>query len=168
MPLPVSLQRVIDDMDSQGDMIDGYINHKTGELMSVNDDQRTELEWVDNDEYDTEMEDLPEWMQEAMPRIKEVLQSDDFIPLPSSFEIHEYAIMRDFCHTVEDPKVKEELLVGINGRGAFRMFKELIFRHDIRNDWFAYKNEALKQIAMDFLEEHDIAYEDDCRSNPNG
>jgi hypothetical protein len=162
MPLPVSLQKVIDDMDSQSELIDGYINRKTGEMLIVTEDQRTELEWVDNDEYDTKMEDMPAWQQEIIPKIREVLRSDDFIPLPSSFEILEYAIMKNFCLSVENPDVKEELLVGIDGRGAFRMFKELIFRYDLRDDWFAYKNRALKPIAIDFLEMNDITYEDDC------
>lgn len=163
MPLPVSLQKVIDEMDSQNEMITAYINRKTGELTIVTEELEMELEWVESEEYDTKMEDLSDWLQKALPKIKEAIHSEDFITLPSPYEIHEYAIMRDFCHTVEDPDIKKELLMGIDGRGAFRMFKDLIFRHNIRDDWFDYKNEALKKIAINFLDEREIPYKDDCR-----
>jgi hypothetical protein len=143
-------------------MITGYINQKTGELMSVTEEQEWQLERIKDEDCDDKMEDLPEWMQEIMPKIKQVLHSEDYIPLPSSFDIHEYAIMKNFCQSVEDPELKQELLIGIDGRGAFRMFKELIFRHDIRDNWFAYKNEALKQKEVDFLEAQDIPYVDNC------
>lgn len=163
MSLPVSLQAVVNEMDMQNEMMHGYINRKTGELISVSEEEEWLLEKIEKEEFDQEIADLPAWQQDIIPKIKEVLSSEDFVRLPTPFDIHEYSIMESFCHTIEDPDVKEELFAGIRGRGAFRMFKDLIFRHGIRDDWFAYKNQALKKIAVDFLEAYDISFEDDGR-----
>ncbi|MDR9366313.1 MAG: hypothetical protein RI575_13325 [Balneolaceae bacterium] len=42
------------------------------------------------------------------------------------------------------------------------MFKDKIFDYNIRDNWFSYKNNALKKIAIDFLELNEIPFEDDC------
>jgi len=160
MPLPVSLQDVIDEMDMQNDMSHGYINRKTGELTVFTDEDEYALKGLDDGDP---IEELPEWQQEMVPKLREVSESDDFIQLPSQFEIHEYSIMEDFIYSLEDGSMKDDLLHAIRGRGAFRMFKDKIIDYNIRDDWFRYKNNALKKIAVDFLEFEKIPYEDDCR-----
>lgn len=160
MPLPVSLQSVIDEMDMQNDMVQGYINRKTGELTVFTEQDEYALRRLDDGEP---IEELPEWQQEIIPKLREITESDDFIELPSQFEIHEYSIMENFIYSLDDGPVKDDLLNAIRGRGAFRMFKDKIIHYGIREEWFSYKNEALKKIAVDFLESKNIPYEDDCR-----
>lgn len=160
MPLPVSLQSVIDEMDMQNDMIHGFINRKTGELTVFTEEDEYALRRLDDG---NPIEDLPEWQQEMIPKLREITESDDFIPLPSPFEIHEYSIMEDFIYSLEDGPMKDDLLNAIRGRGAFRMFKDKVFDYEIRDDWFRFKNNALKKIAVGFLEFKGIPFEDDCR-----
>lgn len=159
MSLPVSLQSVIDEMDMQNDMIQGYINRKTGELTVFTEEDDYALNRLDDGES---IEELPPWQQEIIPKLREIMESDDFIELPSQFEIHEYSIMEDFIYSLDDGLMKDDLLNAIRGRGAFRMFKDKIFDYNIRDDWFNYKNNALKKIAIDFLELNEIPFEDDC------
>ena len=72
-------------------------------MTSVTEEEEWQLRSIDEEKFDEQIEDLPDWQQEMLPKVKEVLNSEDFIPLPSPYEIHEYVIMEDFCHTVEDP-----------------------------------------------------------------
>ncbi len=46
----------------------------------------------------------------------------------------------------------------IKGRGAFRRFRDQIYRYEIEEDWYAYLDEALKQMAIDWCQENGIAY----------
>ena len=87
--------------------------------------------------------------------------SDDFKALPSKFEIHEWSIMRDFCATVKDESAQRELLDAIHGSGAFRFFNSTIDRLDLRDDWFAYRDESMEQIAIDWLEANNIHWRRD-------
>jgi hypothetical protein len=64
-------------------------------------------------EEDDDIDDYPEWQQDMIIKAKEVISSDDYLPLPSKFDIHEYHIMEDFCCSVEHDKIRRELLDGL-------------------------------------------------------
>lgn len=49
---------------------------------------------------------------------------DSSIPFPTSYEINNYNIMVDFIHTLSDAQVQTQLLIAIQGKGAFRRFKD--------------------------------------------
>jgi hypothetical protein len=93
-----------------------------------------------------------------------VLESDDFVALPDKFEIHEYSITERFCLFLPDEGLRDELLHAIRGSGAFRRFKAAIYRKEIQDDWYRFRNEALKRIATDFLESEGIPWLDDVVS----
>lgn len=75
----------------------------------------------------------PQWQAELADKRQSVLNSDDFIALPDRFEIHEYAIMERFCHTITDAPIREDLLDAIRGCGAFRRFKACVYRAELHN-----------------------------------
>ena len=148
----VWLDEVIDHMDLPSEEWAAYLNRHTGELVTVTDeDQRP----VDSAE---DIKDLPEWQSEALPKVREALESDDFLLLPGKFEIHEYRIMEHFSLAVEELEVREELLQAIRGRGAFRRFREVIRGREIQDRWYAFRQQALEDIAIGWLETNDIAY----------
>jgi hypothetical protein len=152
MPLPVNLQDVVAEMDALSDEHTAYINRKTGELITISDEEARLAE-------DSESEDdLPDWQAEMMPKVREVLDSPDFIPLPDRFEIDEWTIMRHFAESQSNPEHREDLLSAIRGRGAFRLFKSLLPRLNLREEWFRFRAEALEQIAIDFLEVNGVPY----------
>jgi len=68
--------------------------------------------------------------------------------------------MKRFCQSLDDGPARERLFDAIHGRGAFRMFKNEVHRLGIQDDWYSYRDDALKRIAADFLEEHGIPYVD--------
>ena len=153
---PVSLQSVVNEMDVPSDEMTAYINKKTGELFTVSEEETRIIEaGNDDDEF------VPEWQKEVLPKVREVLQSDDFVALPDKFEIHEYSIMERFCLSLPDEALQNELLHAIRGSGAFHRFKDAIHHKGIQDDWYRFRDQALKRIAIDFLESEGIAWQDD-------
>jgi hypothetical protein len=69
--------------------------------------------------------------------------------------------MRRFCRLRDDEAERDELLDAIAGRGAFRMFKSTIRRRGIEQEWYRYRDRALRRIAAEFLEAEGIPYVDD-------
>ncbi len=61
--------------------------------------------------------DLADWEQEELQKRREVRFSDDWLSLPSSRDVHEWSIMRDFA--VEQGELQDEFLDAIHGKGAF-------------------------------------------------
>ena len=152
MPIPVKLSDVVDQMDMLSDEASTYLNRRTGEMVFVSEECRLAAE--DSDEWD----DLPDWEREDMPKIKEAVESEDYLVLPGKFEIHEWSIMEQFAQSIDDEAASEELLTALHGRGAFRYFKDTVRRLDIDKDWYRFRDEAFKEIARDWLQANNIPF----------
>jgi hypothetical protein len=66
--------------------------------------------------------------------------------------------MREFAESRRSARVREELVDAIHGSGAFRMFKDRIRRLGVEKDWYAFRDAALKEIAVEWCKEHQIAF----------
>lgn len=84
---------------------------------------------------------------------------DDLISLPDSYEINEYRMMEDFIDTIEDVRIANCLTISLQGQGAFRRFKDMCINLDLIDKWYEFKNEKLKKMAIEWCEEHKLAYE---------
>jgi hypothetical protein len=75
------------------------------------------------------------------------------------FESHEgYEDMEDFIGTVEDDHLAELLQVAIDGKGAFRRFKDVMARHpQERERWFRFKDERAQERALEWLNDIGIS-----------
>ena len=93
-----------------------------------------------------------------VPKVREALASDDFLPLPSKFDINEYRIMERFCHQVADPAIRDNLVRAIHGSGAFGRFRTLAHHCSLIDEWHAFRDRALEDIAADWLEANGIGY----------
>ncbi len=67
--------------------------------------------------------------------------------------------MEDFCYSFDDQRIRGDLLDKITGRGAFRRFKDVIHFLGIEDEWYRFREDALRRIARDWLEENGIAFE---------
>jgi len=148
----VSIKDVVDEMDVLSDEHSAFLNRHTGELVTLSREELSAAE--ENDD----IVDYPEWQREMIIKAKEVIESDDYLPLPSKFDIHEYHIMEDFCYAVADDRIREDLLDEIRGSGAFRRFKDAIQMNGIEEDWYSFRQEALEKIAIEWLEANKIPY----------
>jgi hypothetical protein len=152
MSIVVLLRDVVDAMDVLNDEIHAYLNKLTGELLTVSTEELSAIEEGDD------WADYPDWQHAALEDARRIIESDDFLELPDKFEIHEYAIMEDFCYSLENPRLRDEMSSRIRGSGAFRRFKDGIHYHGIQEDWYRFRQQALEAIAIEWLESNNIAY----------
>lgn len=158
MALPASLRDIVGELQLLNDETCAFIDSRTGEVIMLTGAEMSMVE----DGYDPD--DLAPWQREIMPKVQEVLESDEWVALPSSRDLHEYRIMQDFCHAVNDDADRAELLDAIRGRGAFRYFKDTAARLGVREDWYAYRDPAYAEIAARALDAEGIPYVDDVRT----
>jgi hypothetical protein len=152
MPLPVSLQAVVDELDTVSDETSAYIHRETGELYTLTSEDMHYAEGDDDEE------DVPDWQQESRAKAKEILGGDAWLSLPSKFDINEWEIMRDFAQSQADDRLAERLLRAIQGKGAFRYFKDVLIEEGIRDAWFDFRQRAFEQIAEEFLTQAKIPF----------
>ena len=68
-----------------------------------------------------------------------------------------YKDMEDFIETVKDVNLKEKLCIAINGKGAFRRFKDVLLPYQKeRERWFTFKNAKTLEKVNEWLEEEGI------------
>ncbi len=76
----VSLQAVVGEMDVFSDEEHAYLNRRTGELITIRDEE------IDIVEGGEDIEGFPEWQQEAIRKTQEVLASDEYLPRPTNLK----------------------------------------------------------------------------------
>jgi hypothetical protein len=152
MPIRVKLDNITEGMEFQTDESTSYLNEKTGEVVTIDDE---EFRYAESDKP---IEDFLWWEQENIRTAKKILESDDYIPLPSKFDIHEYNIMKRFCLSITDDQIRDRIYRSIKGSGAFRRFKENIRRYNLEEDWYECRDKAIKQIAIDWCKENGIEF----------
>jgi hypothetical protein len=155
MPAAVRLSDIVDGLEMQLDESSSYLDLDTGHVETVSHDLLSEAEESDDDEEP----DLPAWQKPEWEIAKRIVSTDRFRKLPTKYDVHEWAIMEEFSRSMESDSIREDLLHAIHGAGAFRMFKATLRRHHVEQAWFAFRDEALRQIALDWCEENDIAWE---------
>jgi 3-hydroxybutyryl-CoA dehydratase len=151
-PVKVSLKAVADEIGILPAEFTAYLNRRTGEVYTVTDEDRRALE-------DPDDADLPDWQRDAPVKVREIMDSADWLALPTQFDVHEYAIMKHFCFGLPEGEQRDALLDAIQGGGAFRRFKSLVRRQGTEQQWHDYRDREIRRIVAEWLDEKGIAYE---------
>lgn len=133
--MKVKLSDVIDGLDMVNYETDAYYNPQTEEIFMSN---IGEVNNMNEDELDFLFENS--------------------IILPTQYEINEYGIMKEFIETIEEKRLYNQLLIAINGSGAFRRFKDTCINFDIINDWYKFRKEKYKEIAIEWCKKNNIEF----------
>jgi hypothetical protein len=68
-----------------------------------------------------------------------------------------YRDMQEFIWSLEDEHLRELLEVAIQGSGAFRRFKDALYRYpEAQENWFKFRDEREQQRMVDWLESEGI------------
>ena len=135
--LRINLDQLCDAMDNSPFENEYFLNLETGEILFIS-------EYMD-DEESGKLKD----------RIEE--ESDRYERIPK-IESHEgYEDMVDFMATIEDEHLVELLEVAINGKGAFRRFKDVLLNYpEERERWFRFKDDRMEERALEWLDDIDV------------
>ena len=148
----VKLTDIQDALEFQSDENAAMINLKTGEVCTISDEC---LNIVEGEE-----DDYPEWMEDEIKIAKQYMDNrDQFIDLPGKYDINEYSMMEDFALECADENKRALLLCALNGKGAFRRFKDVVYELGIEKDWFQFRDEKYIAFILDWCEINEIEVE---------
>jgi hypothetical protein len=154
MPASVRLRDILDALEVQFDEYSSFLDLETGQVETVSNALLHDAEESGDDEEPV----LSSWQKQEWETVKQIVSTNRFVKLPTKFEVHEWAIMQEFAHSVDSQAIRKQLLNAIHGAGAFRMFKETLRRHGIESSWFAFRSDALRQIATDWCQKQHITW----------
>ena len=149
----ISLREVIETLEMQCENCLSYLDPDTGEIVTATEEVGRLVE-----EPEESQNNLPEWQREMVRKVRAMLTSSRCLQLPDRFRIHEWSIMNEFAEAQHSKRVRQELLEATHGAGAFRMFRSTIRRLSIEKRWYRFREEALAEIARDWLGAHELPY----------
>ena len=155
MAIRVKLDDIIDGMECQSDESSSFLNTKTGEVVLMTDYAMRAAE------DDEPLEDLEDWERDLVAIAREILaETGEYIPLPTKYDIDEYSIMERFCMSLDRQEIGDILYDLISGSGAFRRFKDAIYKYGVEEEWYKYRDKAIKEIAIEWCREHKIEFDE--------
>jgi hypothetical protein len=127
---------------------------------------RAVMSAVEEEDEDS-LRDLTDWQQSEVDIARAVAADlgERFVAAPDKFDFHEYRQMERFIGTVKDGAAAEQLWRAIKGKGAFRYFKDTASRLGLLNQWYQYRDEAIREFIRDWAEANQIAVVDDTSQN---
>ena len=154
--VPVKLDDLISEIETQIDETFTYINTQTGEIITIS---REEMRAAEDEEP---LENYPDWQKENIKKAIRIIEDENeaYLDFTLRNEFHEYEIIEEFIGTISDDEVREELFGAIQGRGAFRRFKDGIIEHDVEEQWYEFKGKKLKELVIEWCKEKDLAIEE--------
>jgi hypothetical protein len=103
---------------------------------------------------DNDKDKLPDWQKEEFELARNIQENPDryvyIEPLPS---YEKYNLMEEFA-SMQKERLRELLFVALNGKGAFRRFKDVLLNFpEERQKWFDFENEWMEKKAIEFLDD---------------
>jgi hypothetical protein len=144
----------VDALEMLNDEHLSFLNLDSGEVVTVSRELLSEAEEGEEDEEP----ELPAWQAGEWEDAKRIASSDRFRRLPSQFDVHEWEIMQEFARSVKSDRIGGELMRAIHGSGAFRHFKNTLRREGVEEEWYAFRAESLREIAIDWCEEEGVKW----------
>jgi hypothetical protein len=129
-----------------------YLDLETGDVVLITDEIARYLE----DPPDWELSD---WMKGAIEEARQVEEGygTRYIQIPQADTHEDYRDMERFISTVRNSDLRDRLWRAIEGRGAFRYFKDVLADHSAeRERWFAFKDRCIYERVSDWLESENI------------
>ena len=138
--MAIKLKQVIAAIESAEDEFSPLYDTQTGETVYLPD----EIMFGERDE--------------ALEELIESAPSGRFLHFPTKYDLHEYSIMENFVYSLPSGAVRQELTNSICGKGAFRRFKNGIRYHRLEQQWYDYRDQAYRTIAIHWCEDEGIEY----------
>lgn len=153
---PVKLDDLVGEIELQIDNTFSYIHTRTGEVITLSEE---EIRAVEDEKP---IERFPAWQRGNIEKAIEILEDEEEIYLDFTLrnECDEYEIMEKFIWTIRDEEIRDDLYNAIQGRGAYRRFKDGIIEHGVDKQWYTYKEKRIKEQVMEWCKEHDLAVEE--------
>jgi hypothetical protein len=148
-------------MESQSDEFTAYLHRPTGRVTLISEEALHAAEHgLVGDDAGVVDEELADARAIAAG-------GDDYLPLPGRFDIDEYRMMERFALAIEEPSVQTQVLVALNGKGAFRRFKDAVRQLRLAEAWYAWRDRGYEEVARAWAEANGVVFEPPADVQPH-
>ena len=158
---PVKLSELIEALEFDFEETRTFVDLEDGCVVTV---QKSVLSDVEEGDEEA-LSDVPDWQKDEVEIARAIVADSGkrFVTPPDKYEFHEYRQMERFIGTVRNSEAADQLWQAIKGKGAFRYFKDTADRLGLLNQWFQYRDDAMKEFVVDWAADNNVPYEDDVK-----
>lgn len=150
--MKVNLNDLIECIEHEGELLTHYYNKKTGVIIYVEDKSTAAYKAADMDR----IEEFEDWEKELITMLYDFnTNPKDYIKLPSKEELDEYNMMVQFINTIDNDIEKAKVATG---KGNLRKLKEAIEDAGLLSEWYDYREDTEKNIALKWCNDNGIEY----------
>ncbi len=136
--MKIKLEVVLDAIETADDTYTYFYDTQTDEVIFLSDmNTEAENEAV-TDAIDADME--------------------RYLRLPTKYDVHEYRIIESFSNAYPDSRIRFNLRNAIHGSGAFRRFKNLLRYHGIEQEWYDWRDQVYRELAVQWCKDRNLDY----------
>ncbi len=162
------VQKAMEDINREA--FDYFLDTNTGDVVILSGDiieranyvlsERIEADASDYEEIEfDEVREMPDWMEEEIELAIEIFldKNNRYLRIPERNSDDGFTVMKRFIETLQQMELKEELTGILDGRGAFRRFKDAIdaFPKE-KKAWYGFNAKAVKVEIQNWLESSGI------------
>ena len=158
------LQKAMEDTEREA--FDYFLDAETGDVIILSEDiiNRARFildECLDEDmadyeevEFDEE-HDLPEWMEDEVELALDIFinEKERYARIPERRHRNGYSAMKEFTDGLDkNPKLRDKLSAILDGKGAFRRFKDALAPYPReRKQWYRFNAKVVRDEIMEWL-----------------
>lgn len=110
-------------------------------------------------ENGAKIEDFDEWKEEIiLNAIDYINNKDKYIEFPKRTDFDEYSLIEEFIHNCDNKKLEAELNLDINGEDAIRAFKSILYRLELIDEWYEFRDRAFVKFLIKWCNTNDVQY----------
>ena len=149
--LKVDLEMIASAMDDVARVdMNYYLDKETGEVIFLLEEVSRYVE----EEDENLRKELLDWQKKDIKVAQNILfkNPDRYIYIPEGSPCNGYHLMVEFNETIEDDLLRDKLNIALDGKGAFRRFKNVIADYpDYREKWFTFRDEKINKKVIEWL-----------------
>ena len=146
--LKVDLEYIAICMDDQ-DRLDQnyYLDIENGETIML---PREVIDALEDEEL---LKSLPKGQLKLVDLAKDILGGNPrYVEIPIKKRKEGFNDILEFAEKINDPKIKEKIILSMHGKGIWRKFREILQEApEIEKEWLKFKNEKEKKNVMAWL-----------------
>ena len=167
--------------DTVRDAFDYFLDLETGEIIILSEDIIKKAQEILEESYDDDIGDfddvevekvpvIPEWMEDEIELALDIFiyEKERYARIPERNHQYGYNTMKEFAVTLDDKLLKQTLLGLLDGKNAFRRFKDALGQYPKeRKLWYGFNAKASRNEIKAWLKTIGLEYSNGQESGPN-
>lgn len=153
--MKVNLNDVIECIEFENENLNHFYNKNTGVIIYKESPETSNYSAADY----SRINEFEDWERELIESLYDLENNpNDYIKLPGEDEINELNILINFCNSFSDISIDDILNKSIDDIKKIQKIKNIIEEKHMLNDWYEYREQSEKQIAIDWCNDNNIEY----------